>query len=154
MKQFGQWTYDGEHLYCEEFLYSIHKDQLKESYWVILMEKKRWCNMEDFLEARDYILNEGTLICPDCGGDGTIVDYTTGCCRNPNEDGSCCNCPIPEPIQVQCCRCEATGFLRGAQYYNLTCSDCNGSGEVNQGESPNGGYYIEECYKCGGSGKI
>ena len=52
------------------------------------------------------------LACPDCGGTGVTIDYTTGCCRNANEDGSCCNRPIPEPIQVQCPRCEATGYLR------------------------------------------
>ncbi len=51
-------------------------------------------------------------ICPDCGGTGIVIDYVAGCCRNPNEDGSCCNCPIPEPVQAQCCRCEATGYLR------------------------------------------
>ena len=51
-------------------------------------------------------------ICPDCGGTGIVIDYVAGCCRNPNEDGSCCNCPIPEPVKVQCCRCEATGYLR------------------------------------------
>ena len=51
-------------------------------------------------------------ICPDCGGTGIVIDYVAGCCRNPDEDGSCCNCPIPEPVQAQCCRCEATGYLR------------------------------------------
>ena len=51
-------------------------------------------------------------ICPDCGGTGIIVDYVAVCCLNPDEDGNCCNCPIPEPIQAQCCRCEATGYLR------------------------------------------
>jgi len=51
-------------------------------------------------------------ICPDCVGTGTIVDYVAGCCRNPDEDGNCCNCPIPEPIQAQCARCSATGYLQ------------------------------------------
>ena len=51
-------------------------------------------------------------VCPDCGGTGTVVNYVAGCCRNPNKDGSCCNSPIPEPIQIQCCRCEATGYLK------------------------------------------
>ena len=51
-------------------------------------------------------------VCPDCGGTGIIVDYVAVCCRNPNKDGSCCNSPIPEPIQIQCCRCEATGYLK------------------------------------------
>jgi hypothetical protein len=50
-------------------------------------------------------------ICPDCGGTGIVIDYIAECCRNPNEDGSCCNCPIAAPVQTQCCRCEATGYL-------------------------------------------
>jgi hypothetical protein len=48
--------------------------------------------------------------CPDCGGTGFLIDYTAACCRNPNEDGSCCNSPIAEPIQSGCSRCGATGF--------------------------------------------
>ena len=52
------------------------------------------------------------LVCDECGGTGIVIDYIAGCCRNPNEDGSCCNYPIPEPIQQQCAKCEATGYLR------------------------------------------
>lgn len=56
-----------------------------------------------------------SMICPECGGTGVIVDYVAACCRNPDEDGNCCNCPIAEPIQEQCCRCEATGYLKTEQ---------------------------------------
>lgn len=42
------------------------------------------------------------------------------------------------------------------RYYPKTekCTDCNGTGEINQGEKPSGGHYIEDCYKCGGTGQI
>ncbi len=57
--------------------------------------------------------------CPNCGGDGTDVDYTSGCCGSANEDGSCCNQPILVPILAQCSRCRATGRLE-LQEYPLT----------------------------------
>lgn len=56
------------------------------------------------------------VTCPECGGSGIVynVDYVAGCCRCPNEDGSCCNVPIPEPVQVQeqCSNCQATGVVQ------------------------------------------
>lgn len=56
--------------------------------------------------------NSRAIICGDCGGSGIVVGTTAGCCGNANEDGSCCNVPIPEPIQEQCSRCESTGYLK------------------------------------------
>lgn len=55
------------------------------------------------------------LKCPDCDGEGYIVNgkQTIVCCNCPNEDGSCCGNGIPgyEPDIEQCVRCECTGFL-------------------------------------------
>ncbi len=54
-------------------------------------------------------------ICKECEGDGiiTAIDYTPACCGFANSDGSCCNNPIQEQIQVQeqCHNCKATGYL-------------------------------------------
>ena len=45
----------------------------------------------------------GAVLCTECEGSGIVIgiQYTAGCCGYANEDGSCCNNPIPEPIQVQ-----------------------------------------------------
>ena len=56
----------------------------------------------------------GAVLCPECEGSGIVIgiQYTAGCCGYANEDGSCCNNPIPEPIQVQeqCHKCRTTGY--------------------------------------------
>ena len=57
----------------------------------------------------DKVKDSIEVDCPQCGGDGIDIDYTTGCCGNANKDGSCCNIPIPTPIQIQCHECHATG---------------------------------------------
>jgi hypothetical protein len=43
--------------------------------------------------------------CPDCNGDGIIIEAE--CCRLGEHQ--CCN--QPNPIQVQCERCQATGLI-------------------------------------------
>jgi hypothetical protein len=54
-----------------------------------------------------------TVPCPDCKGDGIIVDVRIEprCCMNFNEYGGCCNYPLPDQVaeQKQCERCQATG---------------------------------------------
>jgi len=61
------------------------------------------------------IIEGNKQICPICNGSGYDIDYTTACCRRPNEDGSCCNIPIAEPIQIQCEKCQSTGYTSVAQ---------------------------------------
>jgi len=57
----------------------------------------------------------GAVLCTECEGSGIVIgiQYTAGCCGYANEDGSCCNNPIPEQIQVQeqCFKCKATGYV-------------------------------------------
>ena len=60
-------------------------------------------------------LTEQEQPCPDCGGEGTYVDYIAACCQNQDEYFSCCNNPIREPVQVQCERCQASGYIKKEQ---------------------------------------
>ncbi len=73
--------------------------------------------------------------CTDCDGTGIVIGTTAGCCGNANPDESCCGCSIPEPIQEQCQRCEATGFLQ-------MCPQCFGTHTRKDYE----GYCSQSCF--------
>jgi hypothetical protein len=53
--------------------------------------------------------------CETCEGTGIIIEYeiTPICCGNFNEDGGCCNYPIPDEIPEPhpCEECNATGLV-------------------------------------------
>jgi hypothetical protein len=45
--------------------------------------------------------------CPVCNGDGYIVEAE--CCNRFHENETCCG--DPNPVQVECERCMATGYI-------------------------------------------
>jgi len=47
--------------------------------------------------------------CGMCGGSGWTIG--TGSAHDPNCDGTCVNCPIPVPIQVECEHCHGQGYI-------------------------------------------
>lgn len=56
------------------------------------------------------------IICYDCKGEGHIINTRTiaRCCMNFNDDGGCCNYPLPDQqIEPQQCeRCNGTGIIK------------------------------------------
>lgn len=49
---------------------------------------------------KEYITKEFT--CPECDGNGYIIDVRATCCGCMDEDGNCCMVPDPEQYQKEC----------------------------------------------------